>query len=60
LISRICTSRATPREVVAVKSSLKKIPATKELLDQLKVSTLKNISEQLDPLENIVEKIEQQ
>ena len=58
LISRICTGRATPREVVAVKSSLKKIPAAKELLDQLKVSTLKNISEQLDPLENIVEKIE--
>ncbi len=57
LISRICTSRATPREVVAVKSSLKKIPAAKELLDQLKVSTLKNISEQIDPLENIVEKI---
>jgi DNA mismatch repair protein MutS len=57
LISRICTSRATPREVVAVKSSLKKIPVTKELLDQLKVSTLKNISEQLDPLEDIVEKI---
>ena len=57
LISRICTCRATPREVVAVKSSLKKIPATKELLDQLKISTLKNISEQLDPLENIVEKI---
>jgi len=57
LISRICTSRATPREVVAVKSSLKKIPGTKELLDKLKISTLKNISEQLDPLENIVEKI---
>lgn len=57
LISRICTGRATPREVVAVKSSLKKIPETKGLLDQLKVSTLKNISEQLDSLENIVEKI---
>ncbi len=57
LISRICTSRATPREVVAVKSSLKKIPAIKELLTVLKVSTLQNISEQLDPLENIVDKI---
>ncbi|MEO8233204.1 MAG: DNA mismatch repair protein MutS [Ignavibacteriota bacterium] len=57
LISRICTSRATPREVVAVKTSLKKIPAIKEFLNQLKVSTLKNISEQLDPLENIAEKI---
>ncbi len=57
LISRICTGRATPREVVAVKSSLEKIPAIKELLNSLKVSTLQNISEQLDPLENIVEKI---
>jgi DNA mismatch repair protein MutS len=57
LISRICTSRATPREVVAVKSSLKKIPAIKELLTVVKVSTLQNISEQLDPLENIVDKI---
>jgi DNA mismatch repair protein MutS len=57
LISRICTGRATPREVVAVKTSLKKIPATKELLDHLKVVTLNNISVQLNPLENIVEKI---
>ncbi len=57
LISRICTNRATPREVVAVKSSLKKIPALKVLLSGLKVSTLQNISEQLDPLENIVDKI---
>jgi DNA mismatch repair protein MutS len=57
LISRICTSRATPREVVAVKLSLKKIPAIKHLLDELKVGTLKNISEQLNPLNNIVDKI---
>ncbi len=57
LISRICTGRATPREVVAVKSSLIKIPFLKELLNKLKVSTLQNISEQLNPLENIVEKI---
>jgi len=57
LISRICIGRATPREVVAVKLSLKKIPDLKNLLDGLKVYTLKNISEQLNPLENIVEKI---
>lgn len=57
LISRICTGRANPREVVAVKSSLKKIPALKKLLDQLQVPTLKNISDQLDPLERIVDKI---
>lgn len=57
LISRICTGRATPREVVAVKSSLRKIPQLKSLLNELKVPTLKNISEQLDTLEDIVEKI---
>lgn len=57
LISRICTGRATPREVVAVKSSLKKLPVIKNLIEGLKVPTLKNIAEQLDPLENIVSKI---
>ncbi len=57
LISRICTGRATPREVVAVKLSLKKIPAIKKLLNELNASTLQNITVQLDPLENIVEKI---
>ena len=36
LISRICTSRATPREVVAVKSSLKKIPANKRIIRTVK------------------------
>jgi DNA mismatch repair protein MutS len=57
LISRICTGRATPREVIAVKTSLRKIPDIKILLNQLQVSTLNNISEQLNPLENIIEKI---
>lgn len=57
LISRICTGRANPREVVAVKSSLKKIIPIKKLLDQLEVVTLKSISDQLDPLEKLVEKI---
>ncbi|MDP2365748.1 MAG: DNA mismatch repair protein MutS, partial [Ignavibacteria bacterium] len=57
LISRICTGKATPREVVAMKSSLKKLPEIKQLVNGLKVPTLKNISDQLNPLENIVEKI---
>ena len=57
LISRICTGRATPREVVAMKSSLKILPEIKQVLSKLKVPTLKNISEQLNPLVDIVEKI---
>lgn len=57
LISRICTGRATPREVVAMKSSLKKIPVIKDLISDLKVATIRNIAQQLNPLENIVEKV---
>jgi DNA mismatch repair protein MutS len=57
LISRICTGRATPREVVAMKSSLKKIPSIKILISDLEVATLKNIAQQLNPLEEIVEKV---
>lgn len=57
LISRICTARANPREVAAMKSSLKKIPAIKEFLSELKVATLKNISQQLNPLNEVVEKV---
>lgn len=57
LISRICTGRANPREVVAVKSSLKKIPDVKIALSKFNIPTLKQISETLSPLQNIVEKI---
>ncbi len=57
LISRICTGRANPREVVAMKSSLKKIPSIKDLISDLKVTTLKNIFQQLNPLNEIVEKV---
>ncbi|HQJ47356.1 MAG TPA: DNA mismatch repair protein MutS, partial [Ignavibacteriaceae bacterium] len=57
LISRICTGRANPREVIALKSSLKKIPDIKEQLKDFSVQTIKTIFEQLDPLEKIVEKI---
>lgn len=58
LISRICTGRATPREVVAVKLSLRKIPDIKNLLTDSKTNTIKNICDQLNPLENLVDKIQ--
>ena len=58
LISRISTGRANPREVVALKSSLKKIPAVIDYLKSCKVDTLKQISEKLDSLEELVSKIQ--
>ncbi len=58
LISRVCTGRATPREIVNVKTSLNKIPLIKQLLDQADSKTLNAINEKLSALEPLVEKIE--
>jgi DNA mismatch repair protein MutS len=59
LISRVSTGRATPRELIAIKSSLKKIPYIKNILSNFKVSTLKQINTSLESLNHIVEKIEE-
>ena len=58
LISRICTGRANPREVVAIKSSLSKIPEIKKLLESSKTKTLRQLGESLASLEKLVEKID--
>jgi DNA mismatch repair protein MutS len=58
IISRVCTGRANPREVVALKSSLKKIPSLKEYLSHFKVETLSHVKTGLDSLEKLVDKIQ--
>lgn len=58
LISRICTARANPREIVALKSSLKKIPFLKEEMNSLRVKTIRQIADTLSPMEKSVELIE--
>jgi DNA mismatch repair protein MutS len=58
LIARISTGRANPRELVALKTSLKKIPSIIELLKHYKVQTLILIKEKLNPLEKLVENIQ--
>ncbi len=59
LVSRVSTGRATPRELIAIKSSLRKIPVLKEILNHFKVNTIKSIYNELEPLTTIVEKIEE-
>jgi len=59
LISKICTGRANPRDIVALKSSLKKIPSVKNLLNSVKRNTLEQIKNNLEGLEDIVVKIEE-
>ncbi len=59
LISRICTARANPRELVALKNSLNKIPLLKDLLKAFSDETIKSISEKLNPLETLTKKIQE-
>ncbi len=59
LISKVCTGRANPREVVNLKSSLKKIPSVKKELLGAEVQTLIQLGNELDSLENLVHTIDE-
>ena len=58
LISKVCTGRANPREIVSIKTSLKKIPLIKDILEPLTGKTLVQLKESLNLLEKLVEKIQ--
>lgn len=58
LISKVCTGRVTPRELVYIKTSLKKIPLLKQLLDQSTIEILSSINNRIKDLIDVVEKIE--
>lgn len=58
LISKICTGRANPREIINLKTSLKRIPNIKNLLSSIKGNTLINLREKLTSLNQIIDKIE--
>ncbi|MEN8193233.1 MAG: DNA mismatch repair protein MutS [Bacteroidota bacterium] len=58
LISKVCTARVNPREIINLKTSLKKIPLIKQLLDQSKSPTLNIVNERLNALDKVVEKLE--
>ncbi len=58
LNSRICTGRATPRELINLKTSLQKIPLIIQLLDSLKGDLISEIKSGLNPLDEVIQKIE--
>lgn len=58
LSSKICNQKANPRDVVALKNSLKLIPQIKELIND-KSSYLKELTDGLMPLDQIVNLIEE-
>ncbi len=57
LTSKVCTSRINPRELVNLKTSLKKIPVIRELLSETSSKIISDLKGNLDPLEHIVERI---
>lgn len=58
LITKVCTNRANPRDVINIKSSLKKIPVVKEILIQAEGKTIRGLSDNLQVLDEIVDKID--
>jgi DNA mismatch repair protein MutS len=58
LISKVCTGRANPRDIVNIKTSLKKIPVIKELLSSTNGKTLTHVSSSLRLLDNLIVRIE--
>ncbi|MBK8945885.1 MAG: DNA mismatch repair protein MutS [Ignavibacteriae bacterium] len=58
LISKVCTNRANPRELVFLKNSIKKIPILKQLLDQSNSEIIGIINSKLFDLNEVFEKVE--
>ncbi len=58
IISKICTGRANPRDVINLKLSLKRIPIIKDILRNVKSVALQKIRDSLIGLTYIVDKIE--
>lgn len=58
LISKVCTGRANPRDVSALKSSLQKIPVVAGILVGSDSEQFKLLAENLISLDNLVQKIQ--
>ena len=57
LISKVCTGRANPRDVVSLKASLAKIPSISEILGFFNMMSLDKIKDSFLPVDDIVELI---
>ena len=58
LAAKVCTGRATPRDMVHLKLSLKQIPALKVLLEDEPCDTLRKLTQSLALCQDIVDRIE--
>ena len=58
LAAKICTGRAMPRDLIAVKQSLKQIPAVKSLLSKETCDTLAGLNKNLTLCQSVIDRIE--
>jgi DNA mismatch repair protein MutS len=59
LAAKVATERATPRDLVAIKNTLKQIPALKELLSGNESDKLQMLNERLSSCDRVVQRIEE-
>jgi DNA mismatch repair protein MutS len=57
LASKVGTSRATPRELIALADSLERIPALLEVLGEAGSALLRHLADGMNPLEEVRERI---
>ncbi|MCB9209068.1 MAG: DNA mismatch repair protein MutS [Ignavibacteriales bacterium] len=58
LVSKVCTNRANPRELVYLKNSVKKIPLVKQLLDQSNSEVIATVNAKLENLDEVFDSVE--
>lgn len=59
LMSKVCTGRATPRDMVSLKTTLQRIPDIRAALLALDSETLHKVGEQLVPMNEVADMLEQ-
>ncbi len=58
LTGRICTGRAVPREMVALRNSLRRLPLLRSTLESLDSPYLRSLHAQIEPLEDVARLID--
>jgi DNA mismatch repair protein MutS len=57
LITKVVTQRANPRDLIALKKSLEKIPAIKKVIDEMTTDRVTSLRNSLEPCEDVSQKI---
>lgn len=59
LTGRICTGRAMPRELTALRASLRRVPLLRETLADIETESLRALHAQIEPLDDVARLIDE-